>query len=77
MDGTRALKIYVGSTKTSFKHRYTNHLVSFRDEKYGNRTELSKYAWSLKRNGKIFRLSWDILKKALCTQTCPRDVTSA
>ena len=44
--------------------KYTNHLMSFRHEKYGNRTELSKYIWSLKREGKIFRVNWDILRKA-------------
>ena len=63
-DGTSAPKTYVGSTETSFKQRYANHLMSFRHEKYGNRTELSKYIWKLKREGKIFRVRWDILRKA-------------
>ena len=63
-DGTRAPKIYIGSTETSFKQRYANHLMSFRHEKYRNQTELSKYIWDLKREGKIFRVSWDILRKA-------------
>ena len=64
MEGTRAPKIYIGSMETSFKQRYVNHLMSFRHEKYGNQTELSKYIWDLKREGKIFRVSWDILRKA-------------
>ena len=48
----------------SFKQRYANHLMSFRHEQYGNGAELSKYVWRLKRDGKIFRASWDILRKA-------------
>ena len=48
-DGNRVPMVYIGSCETPFKHRYTNHLMSFRHEKYGNRTELSKYIWSLKR----------------------------
>ena len=64
MDGNRVPKIYIGSTETPFKHRYANHLTSFRHEKYGNRTELSKYIWDLKRESKTFRVSWDILRKA-------------
>ena len=63
-DGNRVPMVYIGSCETPFKHRYTNHLMSFRQEKYGNRTELSKYVWSLKREGKIFRVNWDILRKA-------------
>ena len=64
LDGTHASKIYVGSTKTSFKQRYANHLMSFRHEKYGNRKELSKYIWGLKHEGKNSHVSWDILRKA-------------
>ena len=63
-DDTSAQKVYIGSTETPFKHRYANHLMSFRHEKHGNRTELSKYIWSLKREGKNFRVDWDILKRA-------------
>ena len=63
-DGNRVPKFYIGSTETPFKPRYTKHLMSFRHEKYGNRTELSKYMWSPKREGKIFRVNWDILRKA-------------
>ena len=38
--------------------------MSFRHEKYENQTELSKYIWNLKREGKIFRVKWDILRRA-------------
>ena len=63
-DGNRVPKVYIGSTETPFKHRYTNHLRSFRHEKYWNRTKLSKYIWNLKREGKNFRVNWNILRKA-------------
>ena len=38
--------------------------MSFRHEKYGNQTELSKYIWNLKRERKIFRVCWGILRKS-------------
>ena len=38
--------------------------MSFKHEKCGNRTELSKYIWNLIREGKIFRVSWGVLRKA-------------
>ena len=63
-NGDRAPKVYIGSTETPFKQRYANHLTSFRHEKHESRTELSKYIWKLKREGNIFRVSWDILKRA-------------
>ena len=63
-DDNRDPKIYIGSTETPFKHRYANHLLSFKHEKYGNQTELSKYIWNLKREKKIFRVRWNILRKA-------------
>ena len=62
-EGTPAPKVYIGSTETPFKQRYANHLMSFRHERYKNRTELSKYIWDLKREGKTFRVGWDILRK--------------
>ena len=61
---TRAPKVYIGSTETPFKQRYANHLMSFRYERYRNQTELSKYIWGLKRDGKTFRVRWDVLRRA-------------
>ena len=63
-NSTREPKVYIGSTETPFKHRYANHLMSFRYERYGNQTELSKYIWGLKRDGKTFRVRWDVLRRA-------------
>ena len=64
VSGTPAPKVYIGSTETPFKHRYANHLMSFRHERYENQTELSKYIWRLKREGKDYRIGWDILRRA-------------
>ena len=61
---TTVPKIYIGSTETPFKQWLTNHLMSFKDEKYENRMELSKYIWKLKREGETFHISWSILRRA-------------
>ena len=63
-NNTRPPKVYIGSTETSFKQRYSNHLLSFRRERYGNQTELSKYIWSLKREDNNFRVRWEVLRRA-------------
>ena len=39
---------YIGLCDKRFKERYRNHTCSFRNERYKNVTELSKYIWSLK-----------------------------
>ena len=39
---------YIGLCDTTFKERYRNHTCSFRNERYKNATELSKYIWGLK-----------------------------
>ena len=52
MDNNHDPKIYIGSTETPFEHQYANHLMSFKHEKDGNRTELSKYICNLKREKK-------------------------
>ena len=60
---TSVPKVYIGLTETSFKQRYANHLMSFRRNKYENRTELSKYIWRLKHEGKGFHVDWNILRR--------------
>jgi hypothetical protein len=42
---------YFGLTENSFKTRYYNHKTSFTLYEKRNSTELSKYAWQLKRKG--------------------------
>ena len=63
-NSSRTPRVYIGSTETSFKQRYANHLMSFRKERYENQTELSKHIWSLKRDGNNFRVRWEVLRKA-------------
>ena len=63
-DNTPAPKTYIGLTKTPFKQWHTNHLMSFRHERYENSTELLKHVWKLKHEGKAFCISWHILRRA-------------
>ena len=51
-------------TETPFKLRYANHTQSFRQEKYKNQTELSKYIWSLKHKKSEYDITWRILQRA-------------
>ena len=73
------IKHYIGMTANSFKERSGNHKKSFTNATYMNETELSKYIWKLKQNGRPFALTWSILRHAapyssggkqcsLCTQ---------
>jgi hypothetical protein len=73
-------------TANSFKERYRNHKKSFTNATYMNETELSKYIWKLKQNGRPFTLTWSILRHAapyssggkqcsLCTQEKLQSVT--
>ena len=52
---------YIGVCDTPFKSRYRNHTCSFRNERYGNSTELSKYVWGLKVN---YQIRWRIVRHA-------------
>ena len=47
-----------------FKLRYTNHVCSFRNERYKHATELSKYIWALKDKNMDFSLEWRKIKQA-------------
>ena len=62
-DGTNT-KQCIGMIANNFKQRYSNHLKSFRNEKYANETELSKHIWDIKRKNKPFSLTWSVLKRA-------------
>ena len=55
---------YIGSTETSFKLRYSNHKASLTHASKANQTELSKYVWQLKREGKPHSITWKILRRA-------------
>jgi len=58
------VKQYIGMTSGTFKKRYANHKKSFNNVRHSNETELSKYVWHLKNNGKSFDINWSILKRA-------------
>ena len=47
VDGNQAMN-YFGLCQGTFKKRYSNHLCSFRHERYRSSTELSKHVWKLK-----------------------------
>ena len=47
---------------TDFKSRYRNHACSFRNERYKNATEFSKYIWSLKDRNIGYCIKWRIVK---------------
>ena len=44
----------IGTTDGSFKQRYTQHALSFRNRHYANSTELSKFIWYLKDSNTDF-----------------------
>ena len=54
-------KNYIGLTEGTFKQRYTQHKLSFRNRNYSNSTELSKHIWTLKDNNTNFTINWSIL----------------
>ena len=55
---TQESKVYFGITAGLFKERYNNHKKSLTNAKYAKETELSKYVWNLKENGKSFSIKW-------------------
>ena len=55
---------HLGLCDTSFKLRYRNHTCSFRNERYGNSTELRKYVWSLKDKKVDYQIRWRIVRHA-------------
>ena len=57
-------KNYIGLTEGTFKQRYTQHKLSFRNRNYSNSTELSKHIWTLKDNNTNFAINWSILATA-------------
>jgi len=56
---------YIGLCDTTFKERYRNHTCSFRNERYKNVTELSKYIWGLKERKINYQINWRKVKQAV------------
>ena len=57
-DTTR--KNYIGLTEATFKQRYTQHKLSFRNRNYS-----SKHIWTLKDSNTNFTINWSILATAV------------
>ena len=55
---------YIGLCDTTFKERYRNHTCSFRNQRYKNATELSKYIWGLKEQKINYQIMWRKVKQA-------------
>ena len=62
-DGGRQPGYKLFRTLPTLKKRYSNHLCSFRHERYRSSTELSKYVRKLKEKGTDFIISWSICQK--------------
>jgi hypothetical protein len=56
---------YIGLTATTYKERLANHNYTFKHKEHSNKTELSKYIWTLKDNKRDFNINWQILKLAI------------
>ena len=54
---------YIGMTSTSFKLRYSNHILSFNNRKYETMTELSKHVHKVQQLTNNYNITWRILKK--------------
>ena len=55
---------YIGLCDTTFKFRYRNHICSFKNQRYKNATELSKYIWNLKDQKIEYKIKWRKVKQA-------------
>ena len=55
---------YIGQSANAFKERFSNHIMSFSNQKYETSTHLSKHVWNLKRQKIPFDISWSIVTKA-------------
>ena len=65
---TYETKNYIGVTAGQFKDRYNNHRKSLNNYAYRKETELSKYAWELKDQGKDFNMKWSVINLFLLTR---------
>ena len=53
---------YLGIAATTFKERFNNYTASFRNEEYGQSTTLKTYFWKLKNQGKMPKVSFQIIR---------------
>ena len=59
---THQTKNYISVTARQFKYRYNNHRNSLNNYAYRKETELSKYVWELKDQGKDFDIKWSVVQ---------------
>ena len=55
---------YIGISDGIFKSRWSDHMTSFKDIKYRNKTELSKLIWDLKDKNIQYKIKWKIIAKS-------------
>ena len=58
-------KNYIGFTEGTFKKRFYNHQLTFRDLNYYKSTELSIHIWGLNYKKKNFKTGWSIITTAV------------
>ena len=54
-------KFFIGLSIPPFKECYNNHKRDFRNKRYKESTELSKYIWSFQESGTEFTIHWKTL----------------
>ena len=55
-------KDYLGLAETTFKDRYRDHISSFNNKQIKNKTEFSKYLWTLQNENKTPTINSKIMK---------------
>ena len=55
---------YADMTANSIKSRYYNHIKSFKNKRYKNETELSKYIWKLIEKEVEHTITWKKLRQS-------------
>ena len=58
-------KFYIGMTEPTFKTRVGNHIRDFNNVVYRKSTDLSKYVWQLKDEGKSANVEYEIVRKVV------------
>ena len=53
----------LGTSETPFKERLADHTRHFKQKKFENCSELSKYIWTLKSHGITLIVKWNIVKR--------------
>ena len=57
-------KVYIGSTRNTFKQKYYGHKTSFNKEKLRGSTQLARYICKLKKAKQDYNIKWTIIKQS-------------